>query len=70
MGLYFSLVAYPIIDLAKFYLPIIALLWDVQDLIELWLIIMLYLFTLLKMMAGLGCPLFSLHQNKQLLRGK
>jgi hypothetical protein len=51
MGLYFSLVAYLIIDLAKFYLPIIALLWVTHDFIELWLIIMLYLFTLLKMMG-------------------
>jgi hypothetical protein len=51
MGLYFSLVAYLIIDLAKFYLPIIALLWLTHDFIELWLIILLYLFTLLKMMG-------------------
>jgi hypothetical protein len=32
MGLHFSLVAYLIIDLAKFYLPIIVLLWVTQDL--------------------------------------
>jgi hypothetical protein len=51
MSLYFSLVAYFISDLAKFYLPIIALLWVTHDLIELWLIIMFYLFTLLKMMG-------------------
>jgi hypothetical protein len=42
---------YLIIDLAKFYLPIIALLWVTHNLIELWLIIMFYLFTLLKMMG-------------------
>jgi hypothetical protein len=40
MGLYFSLVAYLIIDLAKFYLPIIASLWVIHD-----------LFGLLKMMG-------------------
>jgi hypothetical protein len=43
MSLHFSLVAYPIIDLAKFYLPIIAFF-------EIGLIIIFYLFTLLKMM--------------------
>jgi hypothetical protein len=43
MSLHFSLVAYPIIDLAKFYLPIIVFF-------EIGLIIMFYLFTLLKMM--------------------
>jgi hypothetical protein len=32
MGLHFSLVAYLIIYLAKFYLPIIALLWVIHDL--------------------------------------
>jgi hypothetical protein len=32
MGLHFSLVAYLIIDLAKFWLPIIALLWVIHDL--------------------------------------
>jgi hypothetical protein len=51
MGLYFSLVAYFISDLAKFNLPIIALLWVTHDLIELWLIIVFYLFTLLKMLG-------------------
>jgi hypothetical protein len=51
MGLYFYLVAYLIIDLAKFYLPIIALLWVIHDLFEIWLIIILYLFTLLKLMG-------------------
>jgi hypothetical protein len=51
MGLYFSLVTYLIIDLAKFYLPIIALLWVTHNLIELWLIIIFYLCTLLKMMG-------------------
>jgi hypothetical protein len=51
MGLYFSLVAYLIIDLAKVYLPIIALFWVTHDLFGIWLIIILYLFTLLKMMG-------------------
>jgi hypothetical protein len=51
MGLHFSLVAYLIIDLAKFYLPIIALFWVTYDLFGIWLIIMFYLFTLLKMMG-------------------
>jgi hypothetical protein len=50
MGLHFSLVAYLIIDLAKFCLPIIVLLRVIHDLFEKWLIIILYLFTLLKMM--------------------
>jgi hypothetical protein len=31
MGLHFSLVAYLISDLAKFYLPIIALFWVTHD---------------------------------------
>jgi hypothetical protein len=57
MGLHFSLVAYLIIDLAKFYLPIIALFWFTHDLFEIWLIIMSYLLTLLKMM-GWGVYLF------------
>jgi hypothetical protein len=35
MSLYFSLVAYFISDLAKFYLPIIALFWVTHDLIKL-----------------------------------
>jgi hypothetical protein len=34
MGLHFSLVAYLIIDLAKFCLPIIALFWVTHDLFE------------------------------------
>jgi hypothetical protein len=51
MGLHFSLVAYLITDLAKFYLPIITLIWVTHDLFEIWLIIMFYLFTLLKMMG-------------------
>jgi hypothetical protein len=51
MGLHFSLVAYLIIDLAKFYLPIIAFFWVTHDLFEIWLIIKIYLFTLLKMMG-------------------
>jgi hypothetical protein len=34
MGLHFSLVAYLTIDLAKFYLPIIALFWVTHDLFE------------------------------------
>jgi hypothetical protein len=54
MDLYFSLVAYLIIDLAKFCLPKIALFWVTHDLFEIWLIIKFYLFTLLKMM-GWGC---------------
>jgi hypothetical protein len=51
MGLHFSLVAYLIIDLAKFCLPIIVLLWVIYDLFGKWPIIILYLFTLLKMMG-------------------
>jgi hypothetical protein len=51
MGLHFSLVAYLIIDLAKFYLPIIVLLWAIHDLFGKLLIIKLYLFTLLEMMG-------------------
>jgi hypothetical protein len=57
MGLHFSLVAYLIIDLEKFYLPIIAFFWVTHDLFEIWLIIKFYLFTLLKMM-GWGGYLF------------
>jgi hypothetical protein len=34
MGLYFSLVAYFISDLVKFYLPIIALFWVTNDLFK------------------------------------
>jgi hypothetical protein len=52
MSLHFFLVAYLIIDLAKFDLPIIAFFWVTHDLFEIWLIIKFYLFTLLKMMAG------------------
>jgi hypothetical protein len=51
MGLHFSLVVYLTIDLAKFWFPIIALLWVIHDLFEKCLIIILYLFTLLKMMG-------------------
>jgi hypothetical protein len=51
MGLHFSLVAYLIIDLAKFYLPIIVLLWVIQYLFGKRLIIILYLFTLFKVMG-------------------
>jgi hypothetical protein len=51
MDLHFSLVAYIIIDLAKFWLPIIALLWVIHDLFGKCLIIMLDLFTLLKMLG-------------------
>jgi hypothetical protein len=50
MGLHFSRVAYLIIDLAKFWLTLIALLWVNHDLFGKCLIIVLYLFTLLKMM--------------------
>jgi hypothetical protein len=50
-GFAFSLVAYLIIDLAKFYLPIIALLWVIHDLFRKCIIIILHLFTLLKMMG-------------------
>jgi hypothetical protein len=34
LGLHFSLVAYLISDLAKFYLPIIALFWVTNDLFK------------------------------------
>jgi hypothetical protein len=51
LGLHFSLVAYLISDLAKFYLPIIALFWVTNDLFKILLIIMFYLSTLLKMMG-------------------
>jgi hypothetical protein len=51
MGLHFSLVAYLIIDLAKFYLPIIVLLWVIHYLFGKRLIIILYLFTLFKVMG-------------------
>jgi hypothetical protein len=58
MGLHFSLVAYLIIDLAKFWLPLIALLWVINDLFGKCLIIILDLFTLLKMM-GWGFIIFA-----------
>jgi hypothetical protein len=48
--LHFSLVAYFIIDLVKFYLPTVAHFWLTYDLIEIWLNIKFYLFTLLKIM--------------------
>jgi hypothetical protein len=51
MGLHFCLVAYLIIDLAEFWLPIIALLWVIHDLFGKCLIIILYLFALLNMMG-------------------
>jgi hypothetical protein len=50
MGLHFSLVVYFIMDLANFWLPIIILLGVVYDLFEKCLIIILYLFSLLKML--------------------
>ena len=48
MGLHFSLVVYLIIDLANFWLPIITLKGVAYDLLEKCLIIILYLFSLLK----------------------
>ena len=48
MGLYFSLVVYLIMDLAKFWLPIIASLGVIQELFGKNLINTLYLFSLLK----------------------
>jgi hypothetical protein len=51
VGLHFSLVAYLIIDLAKFCWLITVLLWVIHDLFGKCLIIILYLFTLLKMMG-------------------
>jgi hypothetical protein len=51
MGLHFSLVSYLIIDLAKFWLPIIASLWVIHDLFGKCLLIVVFLFTLLKMMS-------------------
>ena len=48
MGLYFSLVVYLIMDLANFWLPIITLKGVAYDLLEKCLIIILYLFSLLK----------------------
>jgi hypothetical protein len=43
-------VAYFIINLVKIYLPLLHSCWLAYDLIELWLNIKFYLFTLLKMM--------------------
>jgi hypothetical protein len=51
MGLHFSLVAYLIIDLANFVCPKLHYFRVARDLFEIWLIIMSYLFTLLKMMG-------------------
>jgi hypothetical protein len=51
MDLHFSLVAYLIVGLVKFYLPIIALFWVAHDLLEIGSNIKFYLFTLLKMMG-------------------
>jgi hypothetical protein len=51
MGLHFSLVVYLIMDLANFWFPIIASLGVVYDLFGKCLIITLYLFSLLKMLA-------------------
>jgi hypothetical protein len=51
MGLHFSLVVYLIMDLANFWLPIIASLGDIYDLFGKCLIIILYLFSLLKMLG-------------------
>jgi hypothetical protein len=48
MGWHFSLVVYPIMDLAIFWLPIITLIGVVPDLFGKCLIITLYLFPLLK----------------------
>jgi hypothetical protein len=48
MGLHFSLVVYLTMDLANIWLPIITSLGVVQDLFEKFLIITLYLFSLLK----------------------
>jgi hypothetical protein len=48
MGLHFSLVVCLIMDLANFWLPIITLKGVVYDLLEKCLIIILYLFSLLK----------------------
>jgi hypothetical protein len=58
MGLHFSLVVYLIIDLAKIYLPIIALFWVTHDLFEIWLFIMSYLFLWWSIMSYLSCPIY------------
>jgi hypothetical protein len=52
MSLHFSLVVYPIMDLANFWLPIIKLLGVVHDLFGKCLISILYLFSLLKRLGG------------------
>jgi hypothetical protein len=49
--LHFSLVVYLIMDLANFWLPIIASLGVIHDLFGKCLIIILYLFSLLKMLG-------------------
>jgi hypothetical protein len=48
MGLHFYLVVHLIMDLANFWLPIIASLGVIQELLGKSLIITLYLFSLLK----------------------
>jgi hypothetical protein len=48
--LHFSLVTYFIINLVKFFCPLLHSFWLAYDLIEIWLNIKFYLFTLLKMM--------------------
>jgi hypothetical protein len=50
LGFAFFLVAYFIINLVKFICPLLHTFWLAYDLIEIWLNIKLYLFTLLKMM--------------------
>jgi hypothetical protein len=57
MGLHFSLVAYLIIDLAKFWLPIIALLWVTSCFI--WKMPYYHVkFIFPTYNDGLGCSLF------------
>jgi hypothetical protein len=51
MDLHFSLVAYLIIYLAKFYLLLLHHFWVVYDLIEICPNIKFYLLTLLKLMG-------------------
>jgi hypothetical protein len=51
MSLHFSLVFYLIMNLVNFWLPIITLLGVVYDLFGKYLIITLYLFSLLKMLG-------------------
>jgi hypothetical protein len=51
MGLHFSLVAYIIMDLANFWLPITTSLGVVHDLFGKYLISIVYLFSLLKMLG-------------------